>query len=1197
MLRAIELSGFKSFADRTRLEFPDGVSALVGPNGSGKSNIVDAIKWVLGERSPKKLRGGEMTDVIFNGSAGRQALGAAEVTLTFDNSHQTFGVDFPEVHITRRIYRSGEGEYLINRQTSRLKDIEAMLSGTGLGNRAYSIIEQGRVESLLLSSPQQRRAVFEEAAGISLYIARKQESLRCWERIDQKLIRYADKISDLENRLRATRSQAGKAQLHRQYSTRLRELRIQAGLVDYRERAAQCGSLQTEIATFDNAERELTEVVEHGEKNLARYNEAVEAIDMEIRRFEAETAAARTKISADESTVESKSEDIAKIEKEIVESGRRLVELNAQIVNIEEQLRQTDDDLHTAEKSEVSAAYQRILQEGQELAALCKEKQDEQKNALRELDALRKQTSKLAGIVSGLESTITSLQSSRDQDTVRLTTLRRRRDDLIRKGEVLRTVVAEFQSAAQRKSEQLEDAKLRKNNRAKEHATLSQELSELKQKQSGMRERIAVLEDLNRKYEGLTQGVRDVLDKAKDPKSPFRFVHGVVGNLMIADTEVAKLIDLALGPHAEYVVVEWKPELFRHLDAAATTFAGRVGFIWLRPLEKEPAWMKEKGFLGRNGVHGRADRFVKTDAPYIHLARRLLARTWIVENMAVARTLYAESDGQTNFLTVSGELLTAEGALVVGPKTPGLVSRRNELRILGEQKLALDAAVTEKEHAVAVAARQSKDEEKEFETETRQHQKAVSEFNAKRSELLTADEQTRLATEQYDHLVDERDKLDAKIQQANDELEQAKTDRTKIDEQMAALEFCLMETQRQVDDAELRHSEHLKTAANAKVELAKKEAQLDSLRDKIRQFEERLKEQQTLLTERRQHRRAIQISRDTAQLMILRKETEIAQLYLRKESTTAAVMEKLMNRTELATSRATVRSELKRLQTEKNKLQSKRYDKQLERERLLQEQKMLLGRIHDDYGVDLADENLTLPQETESVDPPPLEIDKLCRKIQKLGNINLDAIETLESQEAEYAEYIPHYNDFVASKKYYGEIIEKLEIEYRREFEETFEGVRHHFKELFLCLFGGGHADLILEDPNNILESGVDIVARPPGKELKSVSLLSGGEKTLTCVALLLAFFRFRPNPVCILDEVDAALDEANIDRFVRVLKEFQTTTQFLLVTHSKKTMTAATALYGVTMQESGISKSVSISFAQVGENGEILAESRRRAA
>ena len=1203
MLRAIELSGFKSFADRTRLEFVDGVSALVGPNGSGKSNIVDAIKWVLGERSPKKLRGGEMTDVIFSGSAGRQAIGAAEVTLTFDNSAKIFGIDAPEVHIGRRIYRSGEGEYLINRQTVRLKDVEDILSGTGLGNQAYSIIEQGRVESLLQSSSVQRRAIFEEAAGISRYNTRKQEFQKRLERSDQNLVRLSDLVSERESQLKAARHQAGKAQLHRQYSARLQELRIQASLTDYRKRGSQCKELQTTIETLTAAERELTEAVDLNEKRLAERNESVEAMDTEIRRLKDEIAAIREKISGGESTVKSKLGEIEQIDKEILDNGRRLVEQNAGSGDIEEQLRKVNDDVRKERDShtEVSETYQKILRQGEELKALCKEKQDERKSVRKELEAKHRQTAELIGTISGLESRITALQHSKDQSIARQSTLQNQRDDLIRQGEELRSIVGELHATAERKREQLDAAKLRKSNRAKELVVLSQELSELKQRQSGMRERIAVLEDLNRKYEGLSTGVRDVLDQAKKPKSPFRFVHGVVGNLMIADPEVAPLIDLALGPHAQYVVVEWKPELFRHIDNDAMNLPGRVGFIWLRPSEKEPAWMREKGFLGRPGVHGRADQFVNADAPYLHLARRLLARTWIVENMSVARALYMESDGQTNFLTVSGELLTAEGALVVGPvqKSSGLITRRAELRTLGEQMLTLDAAVAEKEHAVAVAAERSKDDDKEFETETRQHQKAVSEYDAGKSELAAADKRIRQATEQYEHLVGELDKLDTQIQRASDELEQTKTNREGIDEQIAVLERRLIETQQQVEESEQHHSEHLKTATNAKIELAKSEERLDAFKDKIRQFEERLAERQTNLMELRRRSLTLKNRREDAEMTILRIESGLALLYLKKESTMAAAGESLVKRTESVSERVAVQAEWKRQQSELNKRQSKRHTKQLELERLLQEQKTLLDRIRDDYDIDLTD----LPQDDGNEFPntehqtPNTEIEELRRKIQKLGNVNLESIETLEVLESDYTKYITTYNDIMEGKKKFAKGIEDVEVRYRQLFEETFEGVRHHFKELFQRLFGGGHADLVLEDPNNLMETGVDIIARPPGKDLKSVSLLSGGEKTLTCVALLLAFFKFRPNPVCILDEVDAALDEANIDRFIRVVKEFGTKTQFLIITHSKRTMTAATTFYGVTMQESGVSKSVSVRFGDIGENGEILSESGRRAA
>jgi chromosome segregation protein len=1198
MLRAIELCGFKSFADRTRLEFEDGISALVGPNGSGKSNIVDAIKWVLGEQSMKKLRSSEATDVIFSGSADRTPMGSAEVTLTFDNSKKTFNLDTPEVHITRRVYRSGEGEYLINRQASRLKDIKDLLSGTGLGTQAYSIIEQGRVESLLQSTSVQRRVIFEEAAGISRFNAKKQEVQRRLERVDQNLVRLSDIVLEVDHQLKTARNQAGKAQLYRQYTQRLQELRIQAGLVDYRQRAVRCRELQTETDTLTQAADGLAAEAEENEKNLAGFVAEIERIDLVIRRFEGDIAATRERISGEESTIELQSAQVEELETEIVHNGCQFVDLNVRSVDIEEMMRKTNDDIRKAKRStaDITESYQKLIRQGEELAGFCKEKQEEKDSLRKEAETKHRQNAKLAGSISGLESRLSTLEHSKEQNAVRLEKLDEQNRELDRQCSELRNIVENLEDSVQQKQTQLEEAKQRKNVRANQLTQLTQELSDQKQKQSGLHERISVLEELIQKNEGLNPGVKEVLLQARDSQSPFRHVFGLVADLLRVDVEAASLIELALGTNAQYVVVSPKAELFRHVEHNAAHFAGRVGFIWLDPTQKEAPWTKDKGFLGRPGVLGRADQFVKADPKFVHLAHRLLGRTWIVENITVARQLYKESDDRTNFLTVSGEMLTPDGALIVGPPntSSGLITRRSELRTLSGQMNVFDAEVADKEIAVAVAKERIAGDEIDVEEETREHQKAVTEYDTQRMKLSASDERHRQGLKQFQHLHDEIEKLDVQIQRTSEELEQTKSNREELNEQITALEIRQIDAKQQLEEAELNYAEHQRKTTNVKIELAKSEERLDFLKERVRQFEDHLQERQNLLAEHQRRSRLLKERREGILLAILRIESGLAALYIKKESMMRDAAGSYQTRHELSSKRAKLQTDLKRLQHELQKTRTKVHTKQLDLERCVQEQKTLLDRMREDYAVDLeaADEDPSRTGDEVQCSPQTdcrSEIEDLRTKLQRLGGVNLEAIETLEGLETRHTVLSNQYNDLTSAKKSIEKIIEKINVESQQLFEETFEGVKHHFRELFQHLFGGGSADLVLEDPANMLESGVDIVAKPPGKELKNVMLLSGGEKTLTCVALLLAFFRYKPNPVCILDECDAALDEGNIDRFVNVVKEFRTATQFLMITHSKKSMAAATTIYGVTMQESGVSKPVSVRFVDVDEDGELL--------
>ena len=1190
MLKAIELVGFKSFANRTRLEFDGGITAIVGPNGSGKSNIVDAIKWVLGEQSMKKLRSNDSTDVIFNGAANRAAVGSAEVTLTFDNSQKTFGLDTPEVHITRRVYRSGEGEYLINRQAARLKDIKDIISGTGLGTHAYSIIEQGRVETMLQSSAVQRRVLFDEAAGICRFHAQKQEIQRRFERVEQRMLRLADILSELEQRLKQTRSQAGKAQLYQQYKERLQTLRIQAGLSEYRQHAAQCQVLQGEVAVLTESGNMFSIAVEEHENNLAQSNSGVEKIDQEIRRVERELATVRQRIAGDESNIESQFTQVEEFNREMIQYGQQLIERTNKNAGIESQIRTMTDDQQRIQRQTTDAAesYRKLREQESVLARQYKEQQQERDSLRKDIETKNRQSAKLAGTISGLESQLTASETRKTQDADRLEKLGKQNANWAGQCDELHEVVEQLRESVQQKEKQLGDAKNRKSSRLKQLTELNKKLSEQKQKQSGMKERMSLLEELIRKHEGVSQGVREVLEQTRDPQSPFRHVVGLVADLFRVDIDTSSLIELALGSNAQHIVVSPKPELLRHIEKNASQFSGRVGFIWLDPSEQQAA---STYFSGRAGVLGRADQFVQTERKFAHLAERLLGRTWIVKNLAVARQLYKESDNQTSFLTVSGEMLTRDGTLIVGPpndSVAGLIIRRSELRNLIEQMDALNRETAETELAVTIAQEHLTSGEIEVEEESRDQQKAAAEYESQKHILSNTEERYRQGLEQYRHLESEIAKLDSQSARTTEELAQAKSQRELLDEQQSALEIKQIENKQRLEDTEKIYGEHRETTANAKVELAKSEHKLESHQERIRQLEEQLKEQQAMLLEHRQRSRLQRERLENMSLAILRIESTLASLYLQKETLAKQAAVFSADWHTATTLRTKQQTNLKRVQREWNKVRDKIHSKQLELERCTQAQKQVIDRLQEDYDIDITNV-LAEPQSLESAENNQKEIEDLRNKLNQLGNVNLEAMETLDDLEKQYKAHSTNYDDVVSAKKMVEKEIERVDEDNKQVFTETFEGVRIHFQELFQKLFGGGNADLVLDNPENILESGVDIIAKPPGKELKNVMLLSGGEKTLTCFALLLAFFRNKPSPVCILDECDAALDEANIDRYNSMLKEFGTSTQFLMITHNKKSMAFAASLYGITMQEFGVSKSVSVRYVDVGENGEIL--------
>jgi chromosome segregation protein len=602
--------------------------------------------------------------------------------------------------------------------------------------------------------------------------------------------------------------------------------------------------------------------------------------------------------------------------------------------------------------------------------------------------------------------------------------------------------------------------------------------------------------------------------------------------------------------------------------------------------------MRDTGFSGHAGVLGRADQFVQAEKKFIHLARRLLGRTWIVQNIAVARQLYKESDDRTSFLTISGEMLTPDGALIVGPQhtVAGLITRRSELRNLTEQMTLFNRETAETELAVTMAQEHLTGGEIEVEEETREHQKAATEYESKKLKLSTADERYRQGLEHYHHLEAEIATLETQVAQTMEALEQAQSQRELLDEQLSGLEIKQIENKQRLEDTEKIHKEHHEKTTNAKVELAKSENKLETHQERIRQLEEQLKERQSMLADYRGRSRQQKERQENMLLAILRIESILASLYLKKETLAKQAASIHTTRQEATAQRTKQQTDLKRIQRELQKVRDKIHSKELELERHTQAQKQVTERLQEDYGIDMT---TTLAENTEENPPTQQdsqrEIEDLRNKLSRLGNVNLEAMETLDDLEKLYKAYSSHYNDIISAKKLIEKEIERLNVESQQIFAETFEGVRIHFQTLFQKLFGGGSADLVLDNPENVLESGVEIIATPPGKELKNVMLLSGGEKTLTCFALLLAFFRHKPSPVCILDECDAALDEGNVDRYNTMLKEFGSETQFLMITHSKKSMAFAASLYGITMQELGVSKSVSVRYVDVGENGEIL--------
>ncbi len=729
----------------------------------------------------------------------------------------------------------------------------------------------------------------------------------------------------------------------------------------------------------------------------------------------------------------------------------------------------------------------------------------------------------------------------------------------------------------------------------RELAAGQDELGGLQQRRSAAAERAAVLEELERRHEGLSAGVKEVLAQAGRPGSgPFQEVFGLVADLFCVSVEAAPLVDVALGQAAQHVVAAPSKELLRHVQEQSPRFGGRVGFLWL-DAPATPATHAEVDLEGRPGVLGRADRFVETQPRFVPLARRLLGRTWIVEKLEHAFELARTAGPGPAFVTLAGELLEADGTLVVGPRQPsaGLISRRSQLRALRTQLADLEGKIAQGQAALAQLQQQIAQQDQQLQRRAAEHRRALDAVGEQRLKISAAEERRAQFDQQRSVLEGEFHAAEEEHETSLRRLAEARQKRAGVDAALCEMESGLAGLTEQIGSLEAQRQARSRETTETKVELAKSEERLRNLHARLRQIEEGRQERTRAIADGRQQLADCLRRAEASGWSILRAESEIAELYLRKESFAGETVQHVQQRELLERQRVEQTAEAQRLRGRMRKLEERIHAQDLAASQVRLERGALVDRLREDYGIDLAaaEQEAVDAQQQHEREAVQEEIEELRRKIDAIGSVNLDALEELESLEARYQNLCDQQQDLSAAKTSLEKIIEQINTDSRRLFAETLQTVKGHFQQLFRDLFGGGHGDIVLEEGVDILESGMEIIARPPGKEPRSISLLSGGEKTLTCVALLLAIFRSRPSPFCVLDEVDAALDEANIDRFTKVLHDFLAWTQFIIVTHSKKTMTCADTIYGVTMQESGVSKQVSVRFEDVSDDGNIRPE------
>jgi chromosome segregation protein len=1183
MLKRLELVGFKSFADRTWFTFPSGMTAIVGPNGSGKSNVVDAVKWILGEQSAKNMRGGEMADVIFNGSSSRRALGLAEVTLTLDNANRSLNIDAAEVSVTRRVHRDGTGEYLINGQPSRLRDIREMFLGSGAGSTAYCIIEQGRVDGLLQASPRDRRAIIEEAAGISRFKAKKLEAIRKLENTAENLTRLRDILGEVEARLRRVRLDAEKARKYQEYNGRMKELRVDIGLREFHSLSeklaaemtrldalrADMSASQVQVAVWETEAKELDESLGSADAGIAAANDGL--------------SDARRRIATLQERQVHEFARAAETTDELAGAWRRAVDLVQLVAGLETQVvrghaevaaAEGEAEVRRARVDRLDAAAADMETELAALRTLVKDGRDRQFHLVGRAAALNSEA-------AGAKAQIEKFQRDRD---------RKRREsegktaELAAVNRVLNTLGhkdSDLQNRLSLARQTLADRCRERDEFRAQADRLVQILEDLRVRRSGLTGRIEVLENLERTQEGLGTGVREVLADLASATSPLcGVVLGLVADSLRVPRELAPLIDAALGDVASYFVVRDSVSLDIALAARDQPLSGRVSFFPL--IETEP--------LADGADTVTTDRWVTTENPeLVGLPRQLLGKTLVVDDVAAARGLSGDMElANFRFVTRRGDLLSADGTLTVGPQRAeaGIVSRKSELRELRSQAVGVDEEIGAAERRL---------------TDTRDQVDALAgpihgleeEIRALTSNAADVSKEILRQTQQRDRLSDEIALIRQEWEMLEEELQRIETfwreTRGKAEEAEQQAEQ--LRTQIETAEHAIRGYEHERgirqqeqTAAH--VALAETVQRLTSLREAHQRLEADLDRGRNEQDRLARHESVLGERLDEIELACLRAGSMLAEAFNAKEALERQIADAVQQRVSDRARRSELNGFLAAARSESQQLVEEFHVHEMAGRDLNAARDRVAEKLREDYQLELAAEYAASPlargdeSSTEwNAAKATEEVEQLRRKIRNLGNVSLESLGELAEVEGRANELQGQIDDLTEAEHSLRAVIGKINEDSKKLFGDTYESIRAHFQELFRKLFGGGMADVILDTPEDVLESGVDIIARPPGKELRGLSLMSGGEKTLTAVALLLAIFRSKPSPFCLLDEVDAALDEANTERLAKTIHDFSDRAQFIVITHKKRTMAYADVLYGVTMQESGVSKQIAVRF------------------
>jgi len=1176
LLQRLESVGFKSFAERINIEFVPGITAVVGPNGSGKSNIIDAVRWVMGEQSARSLRGQKMEDIIFQGSDTRKSLNFAEVSIILNNEDNKLPIDFQEVNVTRRVYRSGESEFFINKQACRLKDIVDLFMDTGLGRESFSIIGQGKIDEILSSKAEERRAVFEEAAGVLKYKQRKNKAEYKLVETADNLDRVEDIIHEINQQIEPLAKQAEVAKQYKQYQATLKEVDIALLITEINQLHTKWQALLTEIEQDRLVEiKEKTSLQEKEasveqerrtlqmlEADITKLHHELLHLTEQVEQYEGERNVVherlkhmqenKTKLQTEHTTLQAKQKQL-QMERE--EEENKLHDIKASLNELDSDMIQMKQQLSIgveATKDEIEDLKSNYIEYLNEQAVIQNEEQSVARQ-LKQLDARiknHKQQHK-----SSLHEENHFLEEEKEYDS----TIQRAEQTVMQHEDLIVNTKSTLATART------------------EYDMMQQKLYEGNEQIARLVSRKEMLEEMKDSYQGFFYGVKAILQARKANK--LQHVHGAVVDLIDVPAKYMMAFDTVLGAQAQFVVVSSDQVARDTIQWLKQENKGRATFLPLQSITPRsiPTSLLDS-IKTTEGLVGVASDLVKTAEKHTLVAEHLLGNVLVTTTLTAANEIARKTNRRFRIVTLEGDMVYPGGSMSGGAKrknNQSLFTREKELQLLGN-KIAqftmraneYSERVKEQRSYIEQLEEQVVEHEANLNVEQKKLQQLLEEqqalklkWKSKRDEWTTYHATLEQYEEEQSSLQSEQVSLQSKHKQIKETIQQTEVQTTKLTNDLEKVQKNERHMKQQLHTLEIQVAEMKQRKLN-------QEEKVQHVRNQLVEVEEETNQITTQLKEITQQEGTTKSKEELAQT--------ITQLRNEREAIDRKLEEKRAQRTKVTQATEDEEREIKAMHQVHEDMAKKLQQKEVQANRLDVGLENRLQTLQTEY-VMTYERAASLYEPVENVDHAKEEVQALKHAIEHLGTVNLGAIEEYDRLTARHEFLTEQQTDLLEAKNTLYEVIREMDAEMTERFSSVFTEIQSSFTKVFKQLFGGGHADLSLTDPNDLLETGIDIVARPPGKKLKTLGLLSGGERALTAIALLFAILRVRPVPFCILDEVDAALDDANVERFGQYLHSFSEETQFVVITHRNGTREEADALYGVTMQESGVSRLVSV--------------------